>query len=165
MRFRLAVDGEVHEIEVDRRSRDVLVKVDGAGYRATVRSRGDATEVRIRGAAHEVRTIGGQWLIDGEAHDVRGEIPEEAALGVVGAGSTGPHAFEVKPPMPGRLVRLPISPGMVVKRGQPLAVLEAMKMQNEIPAPADAVVKEVRAKEGESIPADRVIAILETRSG
>ena len=36
---------------------------------------------------------------------------------------------------------------------------------NEIPAPADAVVKEVRAKEGESIPADRVIAILETRSG
>ena len=48
-----------------------------------------------------------------------------------------------------------------MKRGQTLVVLEAMKMQNEIPAPADGVVKAVGVQEGESIPGDRVLVVLE----
>jgi len=48
-----------------------------------------------------------------------------------------------------------------VRKGQTLVVLEAMKMQNEIPAPADAIVREIRVAEGESVTGDRVVASLE----
>ena len=65
--------------------------------------------------------------------------------------------------MPGRVVRILVRPGDRVKKGQTLVVLEAMKMQNEIPAPADARVTDVRVAEGESVTGDRVIAVLEIR--
>jgi len=48
-----------------------------------------------------------------------------------------------------------------VKVGQPLLVLEAMKMQNEIPAPMAGVVREVRAREGQSVLASDVLLVLE----
>ena len=165
MRFRLAVDGEAHDIEVEPRGTRLHVTVDGASYRATVRSRGDTVDVAIRGSPHSVRREGSLWILDGEAHEVRGELAEDAPLDAVGSDSAGPRIVEVRPPMPGRLVRLAVAAGMAVRRGQPVAVLEAMKMQNEIPAPADGVVQEVRVKEGESIPADRVIVVLEARRG
>jgi pyruvate carboxylase subunit B len=65
--------------------------------------------------------------------------------------------------MPGRVVRVLAEAGAPVKRGQTLVILEAMKMQNEIPAPRDGVVREVAVVEGESITADRVVVVLEVR--
>jgi len=51
--------------------------------------------------------------------------------------------------------------GTRVHRGQTLVILEAMKMQNEIPAPGDGVVRQVAVAEGETITADRVVASIE----
>jgi len=65
--------------------------------------------------------------------------------------------------MPGRVVRVFAMAGMRVKRGQTLVVLEAMKMQNEIPAPRDGTVREVAVVEGESITADRLVVVLDAR--
>lgn len=65
--------------------------------------------------------------------------------------------------MPGRVVRIDARAGTSVLRGQTLLVLEAMKMQNEIPAPRDGLLREVRVSEGESITVDRVVAVLEVR--
>jgi pyruvate carboxylase subunit B len=65
--------------------------------------------------------------------------------------------------MPGRVVRVRVAAGDHVKRGQTLLVLEAMKMQNEIPAPEDGIVRSLSVREGESISGDRVIAVLESR--
>jgi pyruvate carboxylase subunit B len=67
--------------------------------------------------------------------------------------------------MPGRVVLVPIREGSHVRRGDALAVLEAMKMQNEIPAPSDGIVRRVGVKEGESIGSDRVIAVIEATRG
>ena len=50
-----------------------------------------------------------------------------------------------------------------IRRGETLVVLEAMKMQNEIPAPADGVVRQVAVTEGETVTADRVVASIELR--
>ena len=53
--------------------------------------------------------------------------------------------------MPGRVARLFVEPGAAVRRGAPLVVIEAMKMEHTITAPADGVVAAVRFSVGELV--------------
>jgi propionyl-CoA carboxylase alpha chain len=64
-------------------------------------------------------------------------------------------------PMPGLLVRLDVAEGDKVEAGQPLAVVEAMKMENILRAEKAATVKKVNAKAGESLAVDAIILELE----
>jgi propionyl-CoA carboxylase alpha chain len=60
-------------------------------------------------------------------------------------------------PMPGLVVSIAAEVGQEVKAGQPLAVVEAMKMENVLRAERDGVIKRVAAKPGDSLPVDAVI--------
>jgi 3-methylcrotonyl-CoA carboxylase alpha subunit len=53
--------------------------------------------------------------------------------------------------MPGRIVRQSIGPGELVKRGAPLLVLEAMKMEHTVTAPTDGRVRAVHFAEGDQV--------------
>ena len=53
--------------------------------------------------------------------------------------------------MPGKVVKLSVKEGEVVKQGDTVLILEAMKMENEIKAPMDGVVKTIHVKEGEAL--------------
>jgi propionyl-CoA carboxylase alpha chain len=63
-------------------------------------------------------------------------------------------------PMPGTLVRAEVSSGDQVRAGQPVLVLEAMKMEHLILAPADGVLAELRVKPGTQVDAGDVLAIV-----
>ena len=65
--------------------------------------------------------------------------PAPKAAAAVPAG-----AATVSAPMPGKIMSVAVKPGDAVKRGQVLLILEAMKMQNEIMAPSDGKVADVR---------------------
>jgi len=67
----------------------------------------------------------------------------------------------VSSPMPGLLVKVPVSVGDEVKSGETLAIVEAMKMQNELPSPRDGIIKKINGKEGEQVDALQVIVELE----
>jgi biotin carboxyl carrier protein len=75
-----------------------------------------------------------------------------------GAGQ-GPQA--VSAPMPGKVVRVLVSPGDPVEPGQGLVVVEAMKMQNELRATRAARVLSVSAAEGATVAAGEVLVTLE----
>lgn len=60
-------------------------------------------------------------------------------------------AETVKAPMPGKILSVAVSAGQAVKKGETLLILEAMKMQNEIAAPHDAVVSEVRVSANQTV--------------
>jgi propionyl-CoA carboxylase alpha chain len=64
-------------------------------------------------------------------------------------------------PMPGLLVRLDVAAGDAVEPGQPLAVVEAMKMENILRAEKAGTVKAVNAAAGDSLAVDEVILELE----
>ncbi len=66
----------------------------------------------------------------------------------------------VTAPMPGRLVRVLVEEDEKVVEGQGLAVVEAMKMENEVSSPADGVVKEVCVVAGESVEAGGVLVVV-----
>ncbi len=64
-------------------------------------------------------------------------------------------------PMPGLLVKLHVAEGEKVEAGQPLAVIEAMKMENILRAQKTGVVKSLSAKQGDSLPVDAIILEME----
>lgn len=63
-------------------------------------------------------------------------------------------------PMPGKIVRVLVKRGDVVKTRQPLVVVEAMKMENELRAPAAGIVAELHVQEGQSIDAGALLAVV-----
>jgi 3-methylcrotonyl-CoA carboxylase alpha subunit len=62
-----------------------------------------------------------------------------------------PTAGRLTAPMPGRVTQLMVEPGMSIQRGQPLIVIEAMKMEHTVTAPADGVVETVRFAPGDLV--------------
>jgi biotin carboxyl carrier protein len=64
-------------------------------------------------------------------------------------------------PMPGKVLRIVVAPGDAVSEGQGVAVVEAMKMENELKAPRDGTVKEVVAKAGESVDSGALLLTIE----
>jgi len=64
-------------------------------------------------------------------------------------------------PMPGRIVKVLVKPDERVSARQPLVVVEAMKMENELRAPRGGTIAEVRVSEGASVEANAVLVVLE----
>lgn len=66
----------------------------------------------------------------------------------------------IQAPMPGKIVEVLVESGTQVEKGQPLVVIEAMKMQNELPAPLTGVVQEVTVKAGDAVEADQKLVMV-----
>jgi biotin carboxyl carrier protein len=75
------------------------------------------------------------------------------------AGADGPQ--QLKAPMPGKVVRVLVKPGEQVRARQPLVVIEAMKMENELRAAATGTVRAVRVKPGEAVEKGQVLVEFE----
>ena len=96
---------------------------------------------------------------DVEVNEVKGAAPAAApkaapapAPAPAAAAAPVPAGAEtVKAPMPGKILSVAVSAGQAVKKGETLLILEAMKMQNEIAAPHDAVVAEVRVAANQTV--------------
>jgi pyruvate carboxylase len=68
-------------------------------------------------------------------------------------------------PMPGMVVAVAVSAGQKVKKGDPLLSIEAMKMETQIRAEADATVKQVIARRGVSVEAHELLLVVECEAG
>lgn len=78
-----------------------------------------------------------------------------------GGGAGAGRNAAVVTPMPGRVVKVMVTPGTAVEEGQALLVLEAMKMEHVIKAPAKGVVSKVHYKEGETVEDGRELVAFE----
>ena len=74
--------------------------------------------------------------------------------------STPAGADAMPSPMPGNILRILVNVGDTVSENQPLMILEAMKMENDIPATGDGEVAEIRVKKGDAVETDAVLIVL-----
>ncbi|MBO4476089.1 MAG: biotin/lipoyl-binding protein [Bacteroidales bacterium] len=74
-----------------------------------------------------------------------------AAAAPVAAVPAGAVSSVVKSPLPGVIISVDVKEGQAVKKGQKVAVLEAMKMENEIQADADGTVAAILVHKGDSV--------------
>ncbi|MGN0318890.1 MAG: biotin/lipoyl-containing protein [Lachnospira sp.] len=84
----------------------------------------------------------------------------KAAPKAAAAPSGAQGAVKVNAPMPGKILKINVSAGAAVKKGDVLVVLEAMKMENEICAPSDGTVATVDCAVGDSVESGKVLASL-----
>ena len=84
--------------------------------------------------------------------------PKVAPAAPKSSGTAG--GVKVTSPMPGTILDVKVSVGQSVKKGDVICVLEAMKMENDIPAPQDGVIASVNIQKGASVNAGDVLATL-----
>ncbi len=104
-------------------------------------------------AVYEV-SLGGQTYVVG-VQDERAE----ALASLAGEGHISGDAA-IRAPMPGLVSHVIAPEGTVVERGQPVIVLEAMKMENDLPAPRAGIVKHVRVSKGQTVNQNDVLAVV-----
>ena len=136
------------------------ITVDGRTYTVEVTEEG---QVLVDGIAHDVALEGETATVDAEAYDVQaiGLTLAAATPPPVAAstpGSTEAGAGAVLAIMPGKIIRVLVEVGQEIEEGQPVCVLEAMKMENELHARQDGTVKAVYVKPGDDVEKDQVLA-------
>ena len=105
--------------------------------------------VNVNGASYEV-----------ELENAPVQAPVQAAPAPQAAAAPAPAAApkaaagageKVNSPLPGVIIEVSVKEGQAVKAGQKVAVLEAMKMENEISAPKDGTVTAIHVNKGDSV--------------
>ncbi|HEY1821461.1 MAG TPA: biotin carboxylase N-terminal domain-containing protein [Trebonia sp.] len=96
------------------------------------------------------------WLGRDGATWAIGEAPPPALRGARAGSADG----TVRSPMPGTILAVHVSLGQAVTAGQPVLVVEAMKMEHTVTAPVDGVVNELTAKAGQQVRMDEPLAVI-----
>ena len=99
-------------------------------------------------------------LVSGRLYHLE-SVDERTRLlaGSLTPAASGPQTVEAE--MPGKLVKIHVSVGDAVTEGQGVVIVEAMKMENEIPSPIDGVVSELCVREGETVEAGAALFVVE----
>jgi propionyl-CoA carboxylase alpha chain len=124
----------------------LAVDVDGRRRIVQVRRAGRGWELQTRGASYKVQVLSPH--VAELAHHMIEKVPPDLSRLLLA-------------PMPGLLTRLDVAVGDTVEAGQPVAVMEAMKMENILRAGRAATVKATPAKAGDSLAVDQVIVEFE----
>ena len=166
MKYFVTVNGHDHEVNLIERLGELLVEVDGESMDLVyeeVDSLGQVLAI-VGGASFGVSIEGDSTkagiTIAGHFYDVEIEDERERAAHAA-ARASGAGGGLVKSVMPGIVISLLAVEGDAVEEGQPLLVLEAMKMQNEIAAPTAGVVKRIFVNEGEAVSAGAKLVEIE----
>jgi glutaconyl-CoA/methylmalonyl-CoA decarboxylase subunit gamma len=151
-------DGRLR-ISVDGRERTVDARALGKGWWSIVDGN-TARLLHVSGTGAKVTVEVG--APDGEPRTVTAEVAAaRSAAATAGAGGADAGPAQLHAPIPGRLVKILVKAGDRVSAGQPLLVLEAMKMENEVRAPRAGTVKTVHAAEGVAVEASQLLVSLE----
>jgi len=157
MRLWVTVEGRDAEVEFTTDGDRLLLEVEGRVVEADFRRLpdGEVYSLLIEGRSHEVRvTPAGTTLevtLDGTMLPVEVRHPLEKALQSARVAGPAASGETILAPMPGLVVAIKVKPGDTVAPGQAVAVVEAMKMQNELLARAGGVVTDVLVAERASV--------------
>ena len=132
-------------------------KINGKQYDVTVESvEGKNAQVTVNGAAYSVEIEKGAAEAPAAA-PVAAPAPQAAPAQTAPVAAPAPAAkpagpgTKVESPLPGVIIEVSVKEGQAVKMGQKIAVLEAMKMENEIAATADGTVTAIHVAKGDSV--------------
>lgn len=169
MILRVLVDGRRVDLELSRSGEECRFRL---GTEAAGGGERSASVIEVAPGVYSV-------LLEGRSYEVTVEPAEGSSILAVGgrrftvdvedprrsrsraAAAFGEGRRKVTAPMPGKVVRVLVAEGEKVEAGQGIAVVEAMKMQNEMKAPKAGRVAALTAREGAAVTAGEVLAIVE----
>jgi pyruvate carboxylase subunit B len=140
---------------------------DGPEQQVRLESGSGALHTLVAGSRHRdllaARAAGHVELAQADAVlELDVEDAARARLAQVAGASTTTHARrELRAPMPGLVVSVRHQPGETVDAGEPLVVLQAMKMENELSLPAGGTIASVAVTNGQTVDQGQVLVVLE----
>jgi biotin carboxyl carrier protein len=166
MKYVTTVGDRTYTIEIND---DHSVIVDGVAHPVDFASvnQQPVFTLLIDGQSHEAyiqEGEDGQWqvLLRGTLYTVDVEDEREKRLRAAGGGhGAGPGGeYNLRAPMPGLVVAVPVNEGQAVHKGDNLVILESMKMQNELKSPRASTVIRIKVKAGDSVEQNQVMVTL-----
>ena len=113
----------------------------------------------LDGNSYEIRISQNEATVNGHRYRFETEDPRQWKPSRTAASANAPA--EILEPMPGKVVRILVALNDLVKAGQGIVVIEAMKMQNELKSPRDGRVTAVKAVPNESVNRGAFLALIE----
>src|SRR5699024_927051 len=166
MKFEATVDGQTFDFELDTEGQEVIFNDSTKSYQFHRQNNGryllrTGTKLfrldNVQYDKHTVTfTINGQWC----SVDLRNE--QDLLLDRLGFKTEAEMGEgELNAPMPGQILEILVAEGDEVKLGEPVAILEAMKMEYELKDPVAGIVNNIVAVEGNSLDKNALILEIE----
>ncbi len=168
MSYTADFQGQAHRVAVTEGGLPAAVQLDKRTYEVDFTPIGGGHfSLIVQGRSYEVDVVeeGEGALVvwvEGEPHHIQFE--EEGRRRRRGARAPGQIAGgrqTIVAPMPGKVVKILVSPEQQVSAGQGVIVVEAMKMENELKASGPGIVKEIRVQEGTGVGGGDVLVVIE----
>ena len=161
--FAITIKGTRRIVDATWIDADTLSLIDGAAAQEIRIHRRDngAVGVEVGGRTYEAAISakrGRERFSDPAGKSKAGR--EGLSDGAAGKTAADPLSVAIKAPMPGRVVRVLVAVGDRVKARQGVAVVEAMKMENELRSPRDGTVKEIGVAAGAAVESGAVLLVI-----
>ena len=164
MIFRYQIAGRPYEIEFERLGTHCRALIDGEVHEFDILEIGPGI-ISLRGSPASTRPVRLYWAADQATKWISMDgctyrLEKPAATGVrrSAGGSNDQH---VRAPMPAQVRQIEAGEGDIVTEGQPLLILEAMKMEIRIQAPRDGSVKKLLVQQGQTVEREQVLIEIE----
>ncbi len=164
MKYIATIEGSSYEIEINEEGE---ILADGerlpAGFQAVAEQA--VYSLLLGNRSFEAHISPGQEGLDvllrGQLYEVSVEDERQRLLRKATGGDVAQKGeYQLKAPMPGLIVDVPVQEGDQVTKGQNLVILESMKMQNELKSPRDGIIGRVRVSSGDSVKQSSVLLTL-----
>ena len=147
--------------------KEFVFKINGAEYKCAVEEiEAGKTKVTVNGKVYEVETEAPKAApVAAKPAAAPAPTPKPAAAPAAPKTEAKPAAapaagLQVKSPLPGSVIKVLVSEGQAVKKGDTLLTLESMKMENAIMAEADGTVKQIAVTPGQNVMQDDLLIVL-----
>lgn len=140
--YRVALNGRAHEVSAEFiNPEEILLNVDGRVFNVTINSNAES---------HSVFVNGHRFVVE-----------KNAPGRISGQERNRSKKKEVAVSMPGRVIQVLAAEGEELREGQPVMILEAMKMQNEIKAPRSGILRRLGVAPGATVEAGTLLFTVE----
>lgn len=137
------------------------LKINGKQYNVTVNSvEGNNASVNVNGVDYNVEIEGGAAPVVAPVAAPVANVAAAPATPAPAPAAAPAGGKSIVSPLPGVIISVDVKEGQAIKRGQKVAVIEAMKMENEILAEFDGTVTAIHVSKGDSVLEDAKIVTI-----
>ena len=168
MKIQAEIGADKHHVEIRRDGDIVFARIDDRKYEVEVSEpEPNVFLIKNSGKIHQV-FVSPQTNLNEPVHvsigtneiDIR-LIDPKRLRGSTTSDEDAAGRAEIKTAMPGKVVRILVSEGETVQKGDGVIVVEAMKMQNEMKSPKDGIVSKIKVAEDDTVSAGDILVVIE----
>jgi glutaconyl-CoA/methylmalonyl-CoA decarboxylase subunit gamma len=167
LKIKVHLNGHENEVTVEKNSGDYRVTIGDSIYKCVPKEgglmiNGEFLAVKFDGSLEEGTELAlGDHIVKARVEPIiEVEKGESYAEEEESSASSKEEAGNISAPMPGKLISMKVKVGDAVEPNTLIAILEAMKMENEILAGVAGTVKEIRARPGEMVDGGKVLVVI-----